>query len=185
MILALIWLPWSGKWTIAKRLNQEFDFAVFMPGAQFRKLAQNDPQLHQIITNGKLVPPSIAQKVLKDFLNQHQNQNIVLDWYPRDLQQKQILDQITTNWQGLYLQIDQSTAIQRVKQRIAQNQQKQRADDNLRTLQKRFDVFKTQTIPLIQTLKQQNKLTIINADKPLEEVKNSVLQFLNNKIWKF
>ncbi len=196
MILALIGLPGSGKWVISKWLASQYGFKVFTPGAEFRKLASKDPQLAQILNEGKLVPPHIAQKALGDFLKKHKGAKIVLDGYPRNLEQKEILEKHTKDYLGIYLKITPEIAFQRVATAMYNpitNERfpahfthdpqtgiklQKRWDDNPQALQKRIETFNTQTVPLIKKLETENKLKIIDASLPLEQVKKQILDII-------
>ncbi len=197
MILALIWLPGSGKWMISKRLASQYNFKVFTPGAEFRKLASKDPKLAQILNDWKLVPPHVAQKALGDFLKKHKTSKIVLDWYPRSLEQKEMLERYTQDYLGIYLKITPKIAFQRVATAMYNpitNERfpahfthdpktgvklQKRGDDNPQSLQKRIETFRQQTLPLIKELETQSKLKTIDASLPLEQVKKQILDIID------
>jgi len=198
MILALIWLPWSWKGEISRWLASQHWFAVFTPGVIFRQMAKQDPELHQILAEGKLVPPPVARKALKQFLTSHQGKKIVLDGYPRDLQQKQFLDDLAPQRLGVRLRISPEVAIQRTVtamhnprtwQRFPSHfthdpqtweKLEKRADDNLPAVKKRIKTFQDQTMPMLKELAKSQKLIVIDATKPLEQVKQDFLNLINH-----
>lgn len=53
-----------------------------------------------------------------------------------------------------------------------------RSDDNIESIRKRFNVFKTETMPIIQHFKELDKLFLLNADQSTEKVWEDLTQLL-------
>ncbi|MGB9637834.1 MAG: adenylate kinase family protein [bacterium] len=168
------------------------------------KLANN------YICKGLLVPDEIINSMIENKFNQIQNNNIkfiILDGYPRSINQLYFLlklipkDVIKT----IYLKIDLQEVIKRITyRRICPNCNKiyhliynkpknnetcdncntkliQREDDKEEVVVNRFNVYNSQTLPIInEIIKNNMKLLEINANQDIETIFNIIIKYLEN-----
>ena len=89
----------TGKGTVAKILNDELGIPHISTGEIFRKNIKEGTELGKIATQyadeGKLVPDSVTNKMVKERLNESDcDKGFILDGYPRNLNQAKELDNI-------------------------------------------------------------------------------------------
>lgn len=108
MILSLIGPPCAGKGTQARILQDEHSFKAIGAGDLLREAAKNDPECKQMIDSGVLVPVeyiwNLMEQAIEKELEQNPHADILLDGYPRELNQAVYLDKyLTSKKQKLYL----------------------------------------------------------------------------------
>lgn len=199
--------PGSGKGTQAKILAQDLGYFYFGMGDLMRKEAQKGTDLgkkFQAIWNkseGKLVTEEDTQELfLKTIKTLKQDQGIVFDGYPRSQVQAEHLKKSISEENIVVLNIEVSNVslIQRVKNRqICGNcgqiylDQKlkqcnscegkliRREEDSPEVIQKRLQVYKTETEPLIKYYQSMGKLIEINGEPSISEVASEIRKALD------
>ncbi len=68
---------------------------------------------------------------------------------------------------GIFYDLPQEVAIERVMKR---SQEQHRQDDTLETITQRISLYETETLPVIQYLKQVGKLITIDANRGVDEI---------------
>jgi adenylate kinase family enzyme len=96
--------------------------------------------------------------------NKYEGFNLVIDGLPRNISQFDALSNFMKNNDRDYLAILLESSDDTIKSRI-QNVNRFRSDDNPETVQKKLKAYEDQTLPLIDILKKNNKLIIINSDQ--------------------
>ena len=94
MIILLIGAPGSGKGTQAKMISKEFQFVHMSSGHLLRQLAsESNGKLSEILNKGHLVPDEVVNKFILDKLKETLtlHKNILLDGFPRNITQNDIL----------------------------------------------------------------------------------------------
>jgi len=205
MKIVLSWIQWSWKWTQARILQKKYNFKIFDTGANIRQIAQEDSEIwrevKQRIDNWILVPLEILQKILTNFLtNQASDTNIIFDWVPRSLEQKDFFDNIVWDFKIIHLNLPKVEAENRVIWRkICFSCQATypkdyehkfcekcswkiwvRIDDSDdKALQKRIDIFVNETIPVIESYKKEWKVIEVDASKDIIDIALEI----ENKLW--
>ena len=104
-VYIFIGAPGSGKGTQAELLIKEHDMATFSPGAMFRQEMTEGTELGQqikpIMDRGELVSDDITGKMILDKLEQA-DKVVILDGFPRTVNQANILDRFFSEKQGEY-----------------------------------------------------------------------------------
>ncbi len=129
MILIFLGAPGSGKGTVASRLVETDGFKHVSTGNIFRALGQKDTPLaakiKTIVDGGNLIDDDTTFEVLVDGLKAFdlQNQNLILDGYPRNLNQAQHLaayfaEQKITNYKVILFEITEDKIIERLTGRL-------------------------------------------------------------------
>ena len=110
--------------------------------------------------------------------------NIVLDGYPRNLEQAKQLDKMLGKMgvglsHAIFINIGREEAIKRIQKR---SETENRSDDSdFDVINKRFDEYLEKTFPLVDLYKKSRKLIEVDGSTGKEEVLNSVVKSLGLK----
>jgi adenylate kinase family enzyme len=184
----LLGMPGSGKDTNATPLKgRQSDISdIVSTGDIFRGARTPDGEYgcyHSIIKpyientdNGGLIPDpiivhivdlEIAKRQLKRF------SRLIFTGYPRTIDQLTEIDKSPQNDIFVFLDCTQENAQLRIEKRYKEDLEAGRTpreDDKPEKLPKRFATFNSQTLPLVNELKTQKRLIIIDANGTVEEV---------------
>jgi len=193
--------PGAGKGTQAQRLVEERGFVQISTGDILREAVKQGTELgkkaKEYMDAGKLVPDEIIIGIIKEKLQQLKGKDIILDGFPRTIPQAEALDKILSEvgrqLDGVILfDVPDEEVIKRLSgRRVDPKTGKvyhviynpppegikviQRDDDREEVIKKRLEVYHSQTAPLIEYYKKQNKLVVIDATRPPEEVYRELL----------
>jgi len=81
----------------------------------------------------------------------------------------------------ILLQLSEEEAMRRSEKRrqIAEEKgEEPRPDDKPEVISRRFGIFKAETMPMIDSLREQKRLLIVDASGTISEVKTNVLKVL-------
>lgn len=201
MIIVLIGLPGSGKGTQGQLLANKLKLPLIATGDMFRKMMQSNGEegalLNGLISQGKLVPSELVNKVVEKILQHPEYQGgCIIDGYPRNLEQVKFLAEITKqDIKAIYFEISQALIQKRILGRfscvgcgkiynkyysrpkidnvcdICQSTSfTYRKDDDEQTLIKRINEYKTETYPIIDYFKKQGQCHIIDASRTTEAI---------------
>ena len=189
--------PGSGKGTYASRLQAKLGVEVIAMGDIFRELMKEKSEFGRkvkgYVENGLLVSDEIVVEVLKQHLNNMpKGKGVILDGYPRTLDQAKTLETITKIDVILLLIVPDWIIIERLStRRICRNCGKvyntqflkpkvegicdkcggplyQRSDDNPEVIKKRLQVYQEQTSPLVEYFKKKQVPFIVSNATSLE-----------------
>lgn len=162
MIMILLGPPGSGKGTVAKYLHKEYSFSILSTGELLRKEMEKETELGQevarFIENGELVADATMNKLIKKELQEVKDDTrLILDGYPRTLNQAHALDQLLqTDPLVFYFDLPKNILMDRLLDRG-------RADDTRDIINHRFEVYQEETEPLIHYYRQKDLLVQIQA----------------------
>lgn len=148
----------SGKGTLSKRYVDEHNNIRWIEsGGLIRSTLNNDAEIQTIINSGNLIPDEkicslIVTEILKD------NKNIILDGYPRTLQQLQMLEEKLPNVKITSILIDCPESICLIR---LLNRDDNRNDDHPVAIKRRFEIFTKNMEELLPYI--QSNLHIING----------------------
>lgn len=95
MILVLIGPPGSGKGTISNYLKNKYNFVHISTGDLLREEVKSGSDLGKeiakLIDHGQMVPDQLSLKLMKKAMNQSSSTNFILDGYPRNLVQLELM----------------------------------------------------------------------------------------------
>lgn len=119
MILILLGAPGAGKGTIANYLKEKYNYISISTGDVIRNEIKTNPEfakkIKAIVAAGKLVSDDIVNELIKKFLTANKkNKNIILDGYPRTVEQAKYLDTLVKVDRVVELNVDKKVLIQRV-----------------------------------------------------------------------
>jgi len=196
--------PGAGKGTQAQRLVEEKGFVQISTGDILREAVKKGTDLgkkaKEYMEAGKLVPDEIIIGIIKEKLKELEGRDIILDGFPRTIPQAEALDrmlpEVGRNLDGVILfDVPDEEVIKRLSGRrvdpktgkvyhIIYNPPPegikviQRDDDKEEVIKKRLEVYHSQTAPLIEYYKKQNKLQLIDATKQPDEVYKELLSVI-------
>ena len=121
------------------------------------------------MTEGKLVSSDLLVQLLKNAIQG--KSKVLVDGFPRNQENidewtKQIGDSANLKF-VLFMNVDLETMKQRLLKR---GEESGRADDNEATIQKRFDTFTNESMPIIEHYKKEGKVKEIDSGKSIEDV---------------
>jgi len=183
MRLILLGPPGAGKGTQAERIVAGFGIPQLSTGDMMREAVElgtkTGVHAKEIMERGDLVPDDLVVSVVADRLDHPDAANgFILDGFPRTLAQAEALDKELYQ-RGLRLdavlelRVDESVLIDRVKTRAQQTAARGevvRSDDTPEVCERRLDIYRAQTAPVIDHYRSQGLLTSIDGLQPIEAV---------------
>jgi adenylate kinase len=183
MRLILLGPPGAGKGTQAERIVAGFGIPQLSTGDMLREAVElgtkTGVHAKEIMERGDLVPDDLVVSVVADRLDHPDAANgFILDGFPRTLAQAEALDKELYQ-RGLRLdavlelRVDESVLIDRVKTRAQQTAARGevvRSDDTPEVCERRLDIYRAQTAPVIDHYRSQGFLTSIDGLQPIEAV---------------
>ncbi len=185
MIFVFIGMPGSGKGTQAEKLVKEFGFRHIALGDILRSYTEKNNEISReikdLIDKGKLISDDIANKIIADEIRSSQENNIILDGYPRKVSQLRFLENnfLDKDIFVVYFKVRKESLVKRLLDRVVCKDCKstfsdhnfpsqdsecdkcksknlmKRNDDDEQTIMKRMDVFDQETYPIIEDIKAQ------------------------------
>ena len=212
MILILLGPPGAGKGTQAKVLAQKLKVPHISTGDLLRQNVKENTsfgvEAKKYMEKGELVPDKLVNDMLKNRMGEPDTKDgFILDGYPRNIAQAEILDKMFGKADGVhvvYLQTSEPVVIQRLSGRrvcsncganfhiknmppkndgtcdICGGKLYQRTDDQENTIKKRLDVYLKETSSLVDYYEKQDKLFRISADDEPEIVINMILDLVKS-----
>jgi len=204
--------PGAGKGTQAAIVAQELGLVHIASGDLFRQALEQGTELgiqaKSYMEKGILVPDAITiRMVLERILAPDCEPGVILDGFPRNLEQATALDEALLE-QGkaidkvVYIKVSQQELLNRLSGRwVCRNCQTpynainsppkvggkcdncggelyQRPDDTVETVKKRLEVYFAQTAPLIDYYTQADKLLEVDGEGSVNEVGRRIVTAL-------
>ena len=186
MNIVLFGPPGAGKGTQAKYLVKKVDGFQVSTGDILRDEIQKETDLGKkiknIINDGKFVNDDIVNKLIENFISDPQKKNrLIFDGYPRSLIQAKNLDLLLETYSQkigfiFFLNVNKETIIKRIKKRKVLEK---RADDDLSTILKRYDVYMETTKPVLDYYNKNTNFCEIDGSLKIEEITAKIGTFMN------
>lgn len=211
MIIVLMGAPGSGKGTVSSFLTSKHNFSHISTGDLIRNEIKAGGDLarkiNEITLEGKLVPDEIINEILrKNVLEKiREKKNIVLDGYPRNIEQAKFLEGVAKVDYVININVDLDVITKRIIGRrtcskcnkiynIYFNKPKnenicdvdgtilsQRVDDNEETIKNRINVYKKNSTSLEKYYKEKGIFYEIDGNCGSNEVEIKIEKILNIK----
>ena len=212
MYIVFLGAPGAGKGTQAAVVAGKMNLVHIASGDLFRQALEQGTELglkaKSYMEKGMLVPDEITIKMVLDRISNPDCQSgIILDGFPRNLDQAKALDKALAEQpkaidRVVYIRVSEDELLKRLGGRwICRNCQApyhivdsppqtegkcdrcggelyQRPDDNIETARKRLEVYFTQTSPLIDYYNQASKLLEIDGEGSIEEISQRIVTAL-------
>jgi adenylate kinase len=195
----------SGKSTQAELLANRFGFALVGAGEELRKIAQEDSNLGRSIrqtvdVEGRLVQPEFISEIIKNRVEVvPKDRGLILDGYPRNVTQYQLFKEFWPetgrgDYRAIFIELPDEEAIKRLTTRVTcencgaistaglvnkcrkcGGRLVRRPDDTPAAIQKRLQLFHAETLPMIQAMEADGKVSRINGARPIDEVHRDIV----------
>jgi adenylate kinase len=208
MIIVFLGPPGSGKGTQAQMLDDEYGFLHFDTGSLLRTEVASGSDLGirigEYINQGLLVPLDVIRELLLKFFRTTDAKRIMLDGFPRNLDQAKVLDEgLSLLGDDLdhvfYLHVEPQALLERIINRrfcptcgaiynlkseppttagICDHDQSalvQRKDDTEAVFSNRLQVYLEQTLPLLDYYKQRGLLRELDGTLSVEDISAGIV----------
>jgi adenylate kinase len=200
--IIILGAPGSGKDTQAEFLADTLGYQIISTGQLARILAGHNDQVHEMMKKGELIPDSIIEdELISAFILLPEAQPVILDGYPRNIDQAKKLESILTQNNRkldkvIYITVDDKEIVKRLEKRrvcsacgfLTNSSQKscpecggkliQREDDKPESIKNRIKVFHDQTEPMIEYYKKAGILAEIDGNPTPDKVKEEIKEAL-------
>ena len=213
MYIILLGAPGAGKGTQAANIARKLNLLHIASGDLFRQALEQGSKLgmqaESYMEKGELVPDGITTQMVLERLSAPDSEaGVILDGFPRNLEQAEALDEalagqnkaidkvvsikvpaeellrrLSGRWvcrhcQAVYNIIESSPKV-RGKCDKCGGELYQRPDDTAETVKKRLEVYFAQTAPLIDYYRQRGKLLEIDGEGSVDEVTQRIVAALH------
>ncbi len=201
--------PLSGKGTQAQLLKERCGFVPISTGDLLRRastsLDDEGRQLAKILASGELVSDDIVIHLLAARLEEIGMEKILLDGFPRNLHQVELLDELLQSKNAsidvvVFLDVPKEILLSRIEGRrvceccgkiyqVTKDEQRctcggeliTRSDDNVSSFEARYQQYLEITMPLVSYYSSCGKLVRIDGCQEKEEVYQDILKALKER----
>lgn len=169
--------PGSGKGTQSEKLIEKYGLTHISTGDVLRKEIKNGSKLGKIaeeyISKGQLLPDELIVNILADTLDKCEIvKGVIFDGFPRTIPQAEALKKVLSERNMdisvvLGLEVEEKELIDRLLKRGAISG---RSDDNIETINKRLEVYHSQTDPLREYYINEGKYKPITGDGTIDDI---------------
>lgn len=169
--------PGSGKGTQSEKITEKYGIRHISTGDVLREEIKNGTELgktaKRYIDEGQLLPDELIIDILASVLDSMKGHNgVIFDGFPRTIPQAEALKKLLQDrGQDITAMLDLDVPEEELITRLLKRgQESGRADDNMETIKKRLDVYKSQTFPLIEYYKKEGKYNYIKGVGALDDI---------------
>ena len=195
--IVLMGPPGSGKGTQTEKIVADLGFTKISTGDLLREAVKNGTPLgvkaKSFMESGKLVPDDLVVDLIRE-KSKGVTGNLILDGFPRSLEQAKMLDKILKVDQAIDLQVDEELLVKRLTERrtckgcnavfhLEFNPPKkagicdkcsaelyQRTDDSEAVVRERLKTYHDRTLPLAKFYADRGILTEVNGQGEIADV---------------
>ncbi len=179
MIISVLGLAGSGKSTQADLIAKETGFVHISVGQLLRQSHQD--HLNEYMKIGKLINPSVVNGLLQEKIAElmalDSTKGIILDGYPRQMEQAEWI--VSNNQQyPLKIIVLIDISIEEATKRLIT---RKRLDDNVEAIKNRLKIFKLNTEPAIEYLRQQGVFVVkVDGMGTIEQTHQKIMEQLKH-----
>ena len=209
-IVVFLGAPGAGKGTQAASVSQSLNLKHISSGDMFRRAVERADDLGRTVRTymekGALVPDEITTRMVLNELKDS-GRGIILDGFPRNLKQAVSLDEALQQEHRaidrvVYIKVPEAELLHRLSSRWlcrrcqapytkvgkelpvvcakCSGELYQRPDDQPATVNKRLNVYFTETAPLIEYYRKQNKLYEVDGQGEVNTISNRIISALTD-----
>ena len=178
--------PGAGKGTQANNLVKKYNLYQISTGDLLRNEVINKTEIgrniENIISKGDFATDEIVNELIQNVVTNPKNKNkLIFDGYPRSLSQAKNLDILLNSSNQkidfiFFLNVKKETIIQRIEKRKILEK---RADDNLKTILKRYDTYMETTKPVLDFYSKNPNFYEIDGSVEIDEISSKIEQILS------
>jgi|GEM_PF-5278205 len=180
----------SGKSTQAERIAERYQLPLFKAGAQLRAYADSDKpgaaELKAALIEGQLAPHHYVDNLFLNFIEINADRNgYITEGYPRSLDNWHIIEKVCTGQDieviGINITIPEETTFERISKRVEvkNGEAQKRADDSPEAIRERLRIYHTQTQPVLDRIKQDHRLFVIDGSPAMDSVSQAIFAALD------
>lgn len=171
--------PGAGKGTMCELAQMQLGWTHLSTGDLLRAEQQAGGPTMEIIkayiAEGKLVPNEIVVRLLKDAMERTirttGKRNFLIDGFPRSLSNLEAWYEVFGREGELPTMLYFECPFEVLEQRIlGRARYSGRADDNVEAMKRRFDTFKSETLPTVELFKSKSKCVEMDTSQDREAV---------------
>ncbi len=182
--------PGAGKGTQSEKLIEKFNLVHLSTGDIFRANIKGETELGQLaksyIDKGQLVPDEVTIKMLESEVNKHTTaEGFIFDGFPRTTSQAQALDKfLASKSTSITCMLALEVNEEELKTRLAERAKVSgRADDaNPEVIQNRINVYNSETAPVAEYYKKQDKYIGIKGVGSIEDIFQKLSSAINSLV---
>lgn len=193
MNIILLGPPGAGKGTQAKSLESERGLKQLSTGDMLRAAVASGSaigrQAQDVMDAGHLVSDDIMVRMIAERIEQPDcAHGFILDGFPRTVPQAEALDRMLAEKNKqldavIEIRVDEAVLIERIETRIAQTpEDERRADDSAETLEKRLEVYRDQTAPILPYYRERGILRTVDGMASIDEVAMAIDGILKESV---
>ncbi|CAH1396662.1 unnamed protein product [Nezara viridula] len=179
----VIWViggPGSNKWSLCQKVIKRANGWVHLSVGRLLRAASepSDPRqgdsglIMAHVASGNLVPQNIVIQLVETQMTTNMNaQGILMEGFPRDMEQVKDFEE-KFKQQPMIVLLDCS------KLQLGRG----RVDDSVASFRKRLEIFREQTLPMLKTLDNENRLQIVDGDTDLSSVQDEFARIILNEV---
>ena len=180
--------PGAGKGTQSDKLIEKYDLTHIATGDLFRMhLGNNTPlglEAKKYMEEGNLVPDKVVIDMVENKIQESvDSSGFIFDGFPRTVNQAISLDSMLSSKELeinflISLTVDDKELISRIKKRSLVSG---RVDDQSEEkINNRINVYKNETLPVLNYYKNQNKYHSIDGHGTIENIFDSICSKIDN-----
>ena len=197
--LILYGAPAAGKGTQSELLVKEYGYEIISIGQLLRNARTPDTEIGRAIIEsqdkGILTPDYIVKEVLEKELLNKKDKLLLIDGFPRSLDQAKFLDTVFDNYIVVNIEVDEETALKRTLGRVTckecgkiynkyievmkpinegicdlcNGELISRSDDNEESFKTRFEVYMNNVKDLLEYYENKKILNVVKSlDTPID-----------------
>jgi len=191
-LFLIIGAPGSGKTTDAQMIASKHDnITHYSTGDMFRAEiasgSQRGKTIDSYVSKGNLVPIAIVIETIVEAIKKAPTDVIVIDGYPRSVEQMVELDKYLANEPSVELssvievRVSEETAKLRILGRAAESEVV-RDDDNIEVFYNRMKIYTDPLAQIQEFYTKKDLLKVIDGEGTIEEIVNNMDAFVQSKI---